>query len=197
MAVMMLSLQSQNFPEEILQSDPFKVWKPVQYTLEWDIIPNARYRLFSCGQGMNDNYWTKNTNGVWSSVVLTNNDFSPFYPVRSVPNELGPMVTWTNDTGIVETFRAPPTNAWSFDFTTNRTMVLQGKSQAGVKWYVVAVLNSTNMYRTSNITGWPTNWNTVSTNNFSIRLNRMPIGPPMYINPNPPKRPQATTGATQ
>jgi hypothetical protein len=193
---MLFSLRSQNFPDEILNPPP-KIWMPVQYTLEWDTIPNARYRLFCAGQGMNDNYWRKDTNGVWTSIVLSNKEFGPFYSVRSIPNELGALVTWTNNLGQVETFRAPPTNVWSFDYTTNQSMVLQGKSQAGIKWYVVAVLNNTNMYRTSNITGWPTNWNTVSTNNFSIRLNRMPVGPPMYTNHNPPKRPQATTGATQ
>jgi hypothetical protein len=150
-------------------SDP---WKPVQYKLEWGHVPNARYRLFSCGQAMNDNYWTKDTNGVWTSVVVTNKDFSPWFQKRYSANE------------------SDPTNEWSFDVTNNSVSVFQGKSAAGIKFFVVAVLNNTNMYKTSNIVGWPTNWNTISTNNFSLKLIRLPVGPPMYINSNPPFQPK-------
>ena len=179
--------------------DASQVWNPVQYILQWDIVPGARYRLFSSGQAINKSYYTRDTVETnWSIVTLTNDGFGPFYPSRSNPNEQGPLITWTNlTTGEIRTSRAPPTNAWSFDFLTNSQTVLQGTSDAGIRWYVVAVLNNTNMYRTSNIVSWPTNWNTVSTNNFTIQLNRMPIGPPMFINHNPPKRPQSVIGITE
>ena len=192
MAMILLPLCSQNVPDEIYIT-PSEIWKPVQYTLEWDTIPNARYRLFKAGQGVNNNYWLKDTNGIWTSVILTNKDFTPFYSVRSIPNEEGPLVTYVDVNGVTNTYRVPPTNAWSFDREDSSTMVLQGKSEAGVKWYVVAVLNNTNMYKTSNIVGWPDTWNTVSTNGFEIRLKRIPVGPPMFINHNPPNQPNLKT----
>lgn len=156
---MFVSLQSQEF----LTPNPYKEWKPVQYRLEWPSTPNLKYRLFKAGQGMNDEYWLKNTNtGVWASVVQTNKEFSPFYPITS-------------------------------DYTTNKTMVLQGKSQAAVKWYVVEVSTNNVMYRTSNIVSWPTNWTTLSTNGFALKLVRLPVGPPMFINHNPPRPPQSSS----
>ena len=177
--------------------DASQTWNPVQYILQWDIVPGARYRLFSSGQAMNKSYYTRDTVETnWSIVTVTNDGFSTFYPSRSNPNELGRLVEIVQN-GTPRMVRMLPTNAWSFDFSTNAQMVLQGTSDAGIKWYVVAVLNNTNMYKTSNIISWPPNWDTVSTNNFAIRLNRMPIGPPMFINHNPPSRPQAATGAIE
>lgn len=166
-------------------------WKPVQYYIEWDTVPGARYRVFHAGQPMNESYFTTNELGEYTvEVPITNKAFTPWFPSHYRPNELGPLITWTNTDGEVRTERFAPTNEWSFDVDDNTLNVLQGKSQAGVKFFVVAVLNNTNLYKTSNIVGWPSVWNTESTNGFELRLIRTPLGPPMYINHNPPGKPK-------
>ncbi|TRO55120.1 hypothetical protein E2P64_07755 [Candidatus Bathyarchaeota archaeon] len=140
-----------------------KRWNPVQYYLEWDEFSSAtNYTLYHAGQGMNDYYYTTNEAGEYTvPVAITNKEFSSWFGRDLLSDEK----------------------------YTNRLNVLQGKSEAGVKYFMVASFDD-GTYKTSNIIGWPTNWNTIPTNGFALRLTRTKVGPPMYINPNPPDAPR-------